>query len=381
MKFWLRSRDAIVLIQPVSNRRAFIITTNQHLRSRLMQPRSTILQIALFGFLLSVAQVTRVAAQEPNFDGKTVRIVVGFSAGGGFDAYARAIARHLGKHIPGKPTIIVENMPGAGSLIAANFTYNQAKPDGLTIGHFIGGVVVGQVLGNPGAQFDSQKFEWIGAPSRLEAVCALTKTTGVIDIKSWMAVKTPVKLGATGPGSETYDVPRVLQAALGLPMQIVSGYKGTADIRLAAESGEVGGTCWGWEVMKAQWAKALDAGEVRVVIQAVPKAQPDLAKVAVAIELAKSEEAKQLIQVGIHDQSAILRPFALPPSTPKDIARMMRRAFQETMKDPQFRAEMQQANLSVDPVDAAEIEKVVASMTRLDPALAAKLRDILGIKK
>jgi tripartite-type tricarboxylate transporter receptor subunit TctC len=346
-----------------------------------MQPRSTILQIALFGFLLSVSQVTRVAAQEPNFDGKTVRIVVGFSAGGGFDAYARAIARHLGKHIPGKPTIIVENMPGAGSLIAANFTYNQAKPDGLTIGHFIGGVVVGQVLGNPGAQFDSQKFEWIGAPSRLEAVCALTKTTGVIDIKSWMAVKTPVKLGATGPGSETYDVPRVLQAALGLPMQIVSGYKGTADIRLAAESGEVGGTCWGWEVMKAQWAKALDAGEVRVVIQAVPKAQPDLAKVAVAIELAKSEEAKQLIQVGIHDQSAILRPFALPPSTPKDIARMMRRAFQETMKDPQFRAEMQQANLTVDLVDSTEIEKVVASMTRLDTALAAKLRDILGIKK
>ena len=346
-----------------------------------MQPRSTILQIALFGFLLSVCQVTRVNAQEPNFDGKTVRIVVGFSAGGGFDAYARAIARHLGKHIPGKPTIIVENMPGAGSLIAANFTYNQAKPDGLTIGHFIGGVVVGQVLGNPGAQFDSQRFEWIGAPSRLEAVCALTKTTGVIDIKNWMAAKTPVKLGATGPGSETYDVPRVLQAALGLPMQIVSGYKGTADIRLAAESGEVGGTCWGWEVMKAQWAKALDAGEVRVVIQAVPKAQPDLAKVAVAMELAKSEEAKQLIQVGIHDQSAILRPFALPPSTPKDIVRMMRRAFQETMKDPQFRTEMQQANLSVDPVDAAEIEKVVASMTSLDPALAAKLRDILGIKK
>ena len=175
-----------------------------------MQPRSTILQIALFGFLLSVSQVTRVNAQEPNFDGKTVRIVVGFSAGGGFDAYARAIARHLGKHIPGKPTIIVENMPGAGSLIAANFTYNQAKPDGLTIGHFIGGVVVGQVLGNPGAQFDSQRFEWIGAPSRLEAVCALTKTTGVIDIKSWMAVKTPVKLGATGPGSETYDVPTSL---------------------------------------------------------------------------------------------------------------------------------------------------------------------------
>jgi tripartite-type tricarboxylate transporter receptor subunit TctC len=346
-----------------------------------MQPRLTSLQITLMGFFLLVFQIDRLNAQEPKFDGKTVRIVVGFSAGGGFDAYARAIARHLGKHVPGMPTIIVENMPGAGSLIAANYTYNQAKPDGLTIGHFIGGVVVGQLLGNPAAQFDSRKFEWIGAPSKLEAVCALTKATGVNDIKSWMTVNAPVKLGATGPGSETYDVPRVLQAALGLPMQIVSGYKGTADIRLAAESGEVGGTCWGWEVMKAQWAKALESGDVRVVIQAVPKAQHDLSKVAVALELAKSEEAKQLIQVGIHDQSAILRPFALPPSTPADTVRTMRRAFQETMRDPQFRAEMKQANLSIDPLEASEIEKVVASMARLDPALAAKLRDILGIKK
>jgi hypothetical protein len=125
----------------------------------------------------------------------------------------------------------------------------------------------------------------------------------------------------------------------------------------------------------------LDSGEVRVVIQAVPKAQPDLAKVAVAMDLAKGEDAKQLIQVGIHDQSAILRPFALPPSTPKDVVRIMRRALQETMKDAQFRAEMQQANLTVDPVEAAEIEKVVASMAKLEPALAAKLRDILGIKK
>ena len=346
-----------------------------------MGARVQILRIVLLTFLLSGFGPLQVNAQEPKFDGKTVRIIVGFSAGGGFDAYARAIARHLGKHVPGMPTIIVDNMPGAGSLIAANYTYNQAKPDGLTIGHFIGGVVVGQLLGNPGAQFDSQKFKWVGAPSKLEAVCALTKATGVNDIKSWMAVKTPVKLGATGPGSETYDVPRVLQASLGLPMQIVSGYKGTADIRLAAESGEVGGTCWGWEVMKAQWAKALETGDVRVVVQAVPKAQQDLSKVAVAMELAKSEEAKQLIQVGIHDQSAILRPFALPPSTPKDIVRIMRRAFQETMKDPQFQSEMKQANLSIDPVEAREIEKVVAGMARLDPPLAAKLRDILGIKK
>lgn len=338
-------------------------------------------KIYLSIFSLLVIGYSTALAQEANFESKTVRIVVGFSAGGGFDAYARAIARHLGKYLPGKPTIIVDNMPGAGSLITANYTYNQAKPDGLTIGHFIGGVVVGQLLGNPGAQFNSQKFEWLGAPAKLDAVCALTKATGISDLRGWMNIKTPVKLGATGPGSETYDVPRVLQTALGLPMQIVSGYKGTADIRLAAESGEIGGLCWGWEVMKAQWSKALESSNARVLIQALPKAEADLATVPVAMDLAKTEEAKQLIQIGIHDQSAILRPFALPPGTPKGIVRVMQRAFLETMKDPQFVAEMKQAKLGLDPVEGAEIERIVGGMSKLDPGIAAKLRDILGIKK
>lgn len=331
--------------------------------------------------LASVVQVTNAISQEPSFEGKSVRIVVGFSPGGGFDAYARAIARHFGKYLPGKPSVIVDNMPGAGSLIAANHTYNQAKPDGLTIGHFIGGVVVGQLLGNPAAQFDSQRFEWLGAPAKLDAVCAVTKATGIADLRTWLAAKTPVKLGATGPGSETYDVPKVLQVALGLPMQIVSGYKGTADIRLAVDSGELGGLCWGWEVMKGQWSKALDNGDARVMIQAVAKPEADLPKVPLAIELAKTEEAKQLIQVGIHDQATILRPFALPPGTPKGLVRVMQRAFQNTMKDPQFLAEMRQAKLGIDPVEGAEIERVVAGMTKLDASLASKLREILGIKK
>jgi tripartite-type tricarboxylate transporter receptor subunit TctC len=338
-------------------------------------------RFALSIYFLMAIGLSTAGAQEPSFEGKTVRIVVGFSAGGGFDVYARSIARHMVKYLPGKPAIIVDNMPGAGSLIAANYTYNQAKPDGLTIGHFIGGVVVGQLLGNPGAQFESQKFEWLGAPAKLDAVCALTKATGVGDLDAWINAKAPMKLGATGPGSETYDVPRVLQAALGLPMQIVSGYKGTADIRLAAENGEIGGLCWGWEVMKSQWSKALETGEARVLIQAVPKADADLPKVPVAMELAKTEEAKQLIQIGIHDHSAILRPFALPPGTPKGVVKTMQRAFQRTMQDSQFTAEMKQAKLGLDPVEPEEIVRIVGGMSKLDSNLAAKLRDILGIKK
>jgi tripartite-type tricarboxylate transporter receptor subunit TctC len=209
----------------------------------------------------------------------------------------------------------------------------------------------------------------------------VTKATGIGDLRAWMNANSPVKLGATGPGSETYDVPRVLQSALGIPMQIVSGYKGTADIRLAAETGEIGGLCWGWEVMKSQWSKALESGDARVLIQAVPKAQADLEKIPVAMDLAKTEDAKQLIQIGIHDQSAILRPFALPPGTPKGIVKIMQQAFRQTMKDSEFLAEIKQAKLGLDPVEPAEIERIVAGMSKLDPGLAAKLREILGIKK
>jgi len=346
-----------------------------------MVRRFKMTKVLLIFVLLLLAVLSKGHAQEPSFDGKTVRIVVGFSAGGGFDVYARAIARHMGRHLPGKPSIIVENMTGAGSLVAANHTYSQAKPDGLTIGHFIGGLIMGQLFGHPGTQFDAQKFEWIGAPAKLEAVCALTKASGITEVRQWMATKSPIKVGATGPGSETYDVPKVLQAALGLPMQVVSGYKGTADIRIAAESGELGGTCWGWEAMKVQWSKVLESGDAKVVVQALPAVHPDLPKVPLAIELARNDEAKRLIQVGIHDQSAILRPYALPPSTPKNIVNIMRRAFQETMKDSQFLAEMKQAKLSVDPLSGQEIEKIVAGLFRLDSALVAKLRDILAIKK
>jgi tripartite-type tricarboxylate transporter receptor subunit TctC len=164
-------------------------------------------------------------------------------------------------------------------------------------------------------------------------------------------------------------------------MQIVSGYKGTAEIRLAAESGEIGGLCWGWEVMKSQWSKVLDSGDARVVIQAVPKPEVDLAKVPVAMDIAKTEEAKRLIQIGIHDQSAILRPFALPPGTPKETVKVMQQAFQSTMKDSQFVAEMKQAKLGIDPVEASEIERIVAELAKLDQGLAGKLREILGIKK
>jgi tripartite-type tricarboxylate transporter receptor subunit TctC len=318
------------------------------------------------------------AGADEFYRGKSVRIVVGFSAGGGFDTYARAIARHLSKHIPGNPNVVVENMTGAGSLIAANHVFKVAKPDGLTIGHFIGGFFLGQVLGQPGIEFDARKFEFIGAPVSDHVVCALTKASGITSVEKWMASKTPVKMGGLAPGTSTPDnATRILKAALGLPIQVVTGYKGTADVRLAADGGELAGGCWGWDSISVTWRKGLDSGDVVVSLQANRKTHPDLPNVPQAIKLAKTEESRRMIEVGIHNDSDIVRTYTLPPGTPKDRVQILRKAFEATLKDPEFVADAKKARLNIDPVAPDEIEKDIAGLFKLDPALVSKLKEVL----
>ena len=317
-------------------------------------------------------------AADDFYKGKAIRIVVGFSAGGGFDTYARAIVRHMSKHIPGNPGIVVENMTGAGSLIAANHVYKVAKPDGLTIGHFIGGFFLGQVLGQPGIEFDARKFEFIGAPVSDHVVCALTKASGITSVEKWLASKTPVKMGGLAPGTSTPDnATRILKGALGLPIQLVTGYKGTADVRLAADGGELAGGCWGWDSISVTWRKALDSGDVVIILQANRKNHPDLPNVPQAIKLAKSEESRKMIDVGIHGDSDIVRTFTLPPGTPKDRVQMLRKAFEATLKDPEFVADAKKSRLNVEHIPADEIERDIAGLFKLDPGLIGKLKDVL----
>jgi tripartite-type tricarboxylate transporter receptor subunit TctC len=311
------------------------------------------------------------------YAGKTVRIIVGLAAGGGFDTYARAIARHLGRHIPGNPTIVVENMPGAGSLVSANHLYKVAKPDGLTVGHFNGILLLGQVLGAPGVEFDARKFEYVGAAVKEDVACGLTKASGITSLEAWMAAKTPVKLGGVAPGASPDNTARILSAALGLPIQVVTGFRGTSEIRLAAEGGEVAGACWAWDSMRVTWRTGLEAGNVVVVLQAVATPFADLPTVPLAMSLAKTDEARRLIQVGIHHAGAFARPFVLPPATPAERVQTLRRAFEETLKDPAFRAEAERARLGLDPVSADDLEKMVGDLFTLDPALRAKLKAIL----
>ena len=311
------------------------------------------------------------------FEGKTLRIIVGFAAGGGYDTYARLVSRHLGKHIPGNPPVIVDNMPGAGSLISANHLYKVAKPDGLTVGHFTGSLFMGQALGQPGVEFDAKKFEFIGAAVKEEVVCGLTKASGITSIEKWMASKTPVKMGGVSPGVTPDNTVRILKATLGLPIQVVSGYKGTAEVRLAADGGEVAGACWSWESMRVTWRKSLEAGETVVVLQTVAKGFPDLPNVPLAISFAKTDEARRLIQLGIHDAAAYARPFVLPPGTPKERVQILRKAFQEMLKDKAFLAEAEKARLMLDPVTSEELEKMIADLSTVDSAFLAKLKGIL----
>ena len=345
-------------------------------RSRASAGKASLLAVVIALAAILIAPLAS-RAQSKFFEGKTVRLLVGFSAGGGYDTYSRAIARHLSRHIPGNPAIIVDNMPGAASLIAANQAYRAIKPDGLTIVNFHANQIVGQVIGREGIEFDARKFLYLGVPVRETAACALTRASGITSLEKWLAAKPPVKLGSVGLGDTSHTVATVLQSVSPLPIQLVRGYKGTAEIRLAAEGGEIAGACWQWESIKVTWRKALEAGEAVVVLQVAPKPLPDLPNVPLAASLAKTEEARQLIQAAIIVPTAIARVYALPPGTPADRVQTLRTAFMATLRDPEFVADAKRANLDIDPIGGEELQRLVQDLFKLDPAVAAKLKGLL----
>jgi tripartite-type tricarboxylate transporter receptor subunit TctC len=334
--------------------------------------RYLIALLSLLPFTVSATQ-----AQDGFYKGKSVRIIVGASAGGGYDTYSRTLARHMGKHVPGNPTFVVDNMPGAGFLISANYMYRIAKPDGLTIGHFIGGLFLQQLLGKPGVEFDARKFEYVGVPAQDNYMLGVHKSTGITSMEQWLNSKQVVKLGGVGAGSATDDIPKVLATAIGLPMQLVSGYKGTADVRLAFDSQEVLGVCNSWESFKATWSKELSSGELVVLMQNVAKPHPDQPKLPLAISYAKTDEGQKLIKALVHSVGPTARPYVLPPGTPKDRVQILRKAFMDTMKDPEFLADASKAKLDINALDGAELEKNVRAVFDLDPQLIPRAKEIL----
>ena len=334
-------------------------------------------RIAGLAVLISLFASAQLGAQEPFYQGKTIRMIVGLSAGGGYDTYTRVMARHLGKHIPGNPAVVVENMVGAGSLIAANHMYKVAKPDGLTIGHFIGGLFLQQLIGKPGIEFDGRKFEYLGAPAQDHQMVAIAKRTGINSVEQWIASRTIVKFGGVGAGSATDDITKVVKETLQLPIQLVSGYKGTAEVRLAFDSGEIDGLSNSWESFKSTWPKELEAGDIKMILQAVAKPHPELPNVRMVMDYAKTDFDRKVIKTGVHDYNPTARPYVFPPGTPKERLQILRKAFTDTMKDPEFIADAQKAKLDLSPLSGDELEKIVASFYRTEPAVVARLKEIL----
>ena len=246
------------------------------------------------------------------FKGKTINFIVGYSPGGIFDVYTRMIARHISKHIPGNPATIVDNMPGAGGAIAANHIYNRAKPDGLTVGAWAAPLVLQHVMGNDAMKFDGRKFVYLGVPSFNDTTCFFGQESGVKTMEDWFHSKRAMTISAIGPGTSTSDVPKIMRVALNLPMNVVDGYKGGAEARLAVVNREVDAHCSSWQSAKAVWRSDLESGRIRLVVQMNVKRHPELTNVAVAVDYAKTDEAKRLLKIA-DSAHGYQFPLSLPP--------------------------------------------------------------------
>jgi tripartite-type tricarboxylate transporter receptor subunit TctC len=308
--------------------------------------------------ILATALATVTSADENFYSGKTIQILVGFTAGGGFDLYARTLARYMGRHIPGNPTLVVQNMPGAGSLRAANYLYNAAPTDGTAIAEFAPGVVVAPLLGTgEGTYFDAPKFTWLGSISQDTSICAFNKSSG---IGSWQDMQTkPSTVGASGGGAESDVFPTVLHRLFNLPLRIVDGYPGSNEIILAMQRHEVDGRCgWSWASLVSRNASLLDNKEIDITLQIGLKKDKALQDIPLVMDLTNDPLRKAALKLIISRQ-AIARPFAAPPGIPVDRAQLLRQAFDATMKDPEFLDEAKTLNLDIDPIGGADVQALL----------------------
>ena len=311
---------------------------------------------------------------------KTITFIVGYSPGGIYDQYTRLIARHITKHISGQPNTIVENMTGAGGIIAANHLYNRAKPDGLTVAAWASPLILQQIMGNDAAKFDARKVGWVGIPGPYDTACHFNRESGIKTVDDWFAAKKPVKISSIGPGTGLSDVPKLLKAALGLPLEVVEGYKGGAEARVAVENGEVDGLCASWQATKITWRSQMESGKVRVVLQATLKSHADLKEVPLANDYAKTDEARTLLKVA--DNVHVYQfPYSVAPGTPPERLQILQQAFIKTLRDPELVAEAKKAQLEVNPIDGPTTAKTFAGLYELNPALVAKLKELLVPKR
>jgi tripartite-type tricarboxylate transporter receptor subunit TctC len=312
----------------------------------------------ILSIAIAAVAATPMAAQTDFYAGKSIQLLIGFSAGGGYDAYGRTLARHMGRHLPGNPRLVPQNMPGAGSLKAVNYLYNVAPKDGTAIAGFAPGVVVEPLLGrSEGVQFEAPRFTWLGSISQEVSVCAFVRAAG---IRSWRDMQTKsYVIGASGGGAESDVFPNVLRKLFNLPLKIVTGYPGGSEIILAMERHEVDGRCgWSWTSLLSRNKALLDTNAIDLTLQIGLTKDKALPHVPLIMELT-DDPLKQAALKLIVSRQSIARPFAAPPGVPEARARLLRQAFEATMNDPEFLDEAKNLNLDVAPVSGAEVEALL----------------------
>jgi tripartite-type tricarboxylate transporter receptor subunit TctC len=303
--------------------------------------------------LALIAALAAAPAWAQYYAGKTVTIVVGYKTGGGYDATARLLARHLPKHIPGKPTVIVQNMPGANSIIAANHVYNVAKPDGLTIATFNRNLPIAQLTGVQGVKFDMTKFAWVGSAASESTILAIRADLPYKTFDDLRKADKEIVIGATGPGANTYDFPLLLKELLGVKIKIVTGYPSSADIMLAVERKEVDGRAGSYSSI----LRFIERGLVRPLVRA-RAVEAGIENLPVDESLAPNPRAKAIMALRSAPE-VVGRPYVMHPDTPAEHVKTMRRAFAATIKDPELVAEGKKAKMELDFVDGDEAVKVM----------------------
>ena len=316
-------------------------------------------------------------AQAVDYKGKTVEILVGFAAGGGYDAYARALGQVYGRHLPGAPAALVRNMPGAGSLTVVNHIASVAPKNGQSIAIFDPTLMIAPLLGEANANYDATKLVWVGSMARGYNVCI---TWAQSDVKGWddmFRSGKPIPMGATGPSDARYQHTAILRNLFGANMQIIPGYKGSSDVRIAMERGEIAGNCGdSWPSLKSTAADWIRDRRINVLTQFSVSSHPELKDVPTIVERAKDEQHRAALRLLLGPQEAG-RPFIAPPGTPPELVKALRAAFEASMKDPELIAFAGKLNLELSPVPGEQIETVVAELNKTPRSAIDALREAI----
>ncbi len=328
--------------------------------------------------LLLLCPIVQAQAQNAAafYKGKSVDLYIGYSAGGGYDVYARALARHMGRFIPGNPTIVPKNMPGAGSLVLANWLYNVAAKDGTAFGMIGRGTAFDPLLGSTKAQFDPVKFNWIGSMNDEVSVCVAWHTSGIAKLEQ--VVQNELTVGGTGPAADTDQFPKVLNATIRTKFKIIPGYPGGNDIDLAMERGEVMGRCgWSWSSVIATHKSWLDEKKINVLVQLSLNKHADLPNAPLIMDFAKTDAQRQIFKL-VFARQPMGRPFLAPPGIPAERTATLRKAFMDTMADPGFLAEAEKMKLEINPVSGEAVQAILQDVYQTPKSIAAAVADILN---